>query len=98
MITELAELAIKPGQEPAFEAAVSKARPFFARAHGFLALHLHRTVERPSTYRLIIEWASLEDHTVTFRNSADFSEWRNLVGGYFAATPIVEHLESIHFD
>ncbi len=34
---------------------------------------------------------SLEDHTVGFRNSQAFADWRALVGPFFAAPPEVEH-------
>ncbi len=98
MVTELAQIDITPGHEAAFEAAVAQARTAFARAEGFLGLELHRTVENPSRYYLQVRWARVEDHTVTFRNSADFAVWRSLAGPHFASTPVVEHLETCRFD
>jgi NodT family efflux transporter outer membrane factor (OMF) lipoprotein len=86
MITELAQIDIKPGEAPAFEAAVAEARTAFARAEGFHGLELHRGIEDPGRYWLIVKWATLAHHTVTFRNSAAFAEWRSLAGQYFAAT------------
>jgi heme-degrading monooxygenase HmoA len=93
MITELAQIDIKPGHEADFEAAVARAHAAFASAEGFHGLQLHRGIENPLRYRLIVTWATLEHHTVTFRNSAAFAEWRSLVGPHFASTPVVEHLE-----
>ena len=92
MIYEIAEIDVRPGEEASFEAAVAKAAPHFKKAKGCRSLELHRTVERPSTYRLFVGWDSVEDHTVAFRNSAEFLGWRRLASPYFAAPPRVEHV------
>jgi hypothetical protein len=42
-----------------------------------------------------VQWATVENHTVDFRNSTDFLEWRKLVGYCFAAPPEVEHLREV---
>jgi hypothetical protein len=34
---------------------------------------------------------TLENHTVHFRNSSAFGEWRAIVGPYFAVPPHIEH-------
>lgn len=94
-IIEIAEIDVKPGAEAAFEEAVRKALPLFGRARGNLGVRLLRVVERPSTYRLMVDWETLENHTVDFRNSADFQKWRELAGPHFAAAPRVDHSESV---
>ncbi len=93
MITELAQIDIMPGHEADFEAAVAKARAAFASAEGFHGLELHRGLENRQRYRLIVKWATVAHHTVTFRNSAAFAEWRSVAGPHFASPPVVEHLE-----
>ena len=95
MITESAQIEIKPGTEREFEAAVAKAEPLFLRAKGGLGIELHRSIEKPQRSRLIARWATLENHTVDFRGSNDFTAWRELVGGYFASPPDVEHTETV---
>ena len=95
MITEIALIDVKPGSEKDFEAAVAKARPLFLRAKGGKGFELHKSVEKPSRYRLLAKWETLENHTVDFRGSVDFAEWRALVGPYFAAAPDVEHTETV---
>ena len=95
MITEIAQIDVKPGSEKDFEAAVAKAGPLFLRAKGTKGVELHRSIENPSRYRLLVKWETLENHTVDFRGSADFAEWRALVGPYFAAPPEVEHTETV---
>jgi heme-degrading monooxygenase HmoA len=93
MIFEIAQIDVKPGLEGDFEAGVTKATPLFRRAKGCKGLDLHRSIEKPSRYRLIVRWETLESHTKNFRNSPDFAEWRKLVGHCFASAPEVEHTE-----
>jgi quinol monooxygenase YgiN len=78
-----------------FEAAVAKARPLFLRAKGGKGFELHKSIEKPQRYRLMAQWETLENHTVDFRGSEDFTAWRALVGQYFAAPPEVEHTETV---
>ncbi len=91
MVTEIAQIDVKPGLEAEFEAGVAKAAPLFRRAKGCRAFALQRSVEKPSRYRLFVQWETLEDHTVVFRGSDDFQEWRRLVGHCFERPPEVEH-------
>ncbi|HEU0223518.1 MAG TPA: antibiotic biosynthesis monooxygenase family protein [Paracoccaceae bacterium] len=91
MIVEIASILAKPGEEAAFEAAVVKAVEVFRRAKGCKGLALHRCIEEPGLYELVIRWRSLENHTVDFRGSALFQEWRALVGPHFAEPPKVKH-------
>ncbi|RYD87521.1 MAG: antibiotic biosynthesis monooxygenase [Sphingomonadales bacterium] len=95
MIKELAEIDIRPGSELAFEEAAVTARRLFLSSKGCLAFRLHRSVEQPSRYRLFVEWETLDDHMVEFRNSEAFLEWRRLCGPYFLNPPRVEHLTII---
>jgi heme-degrading monooxygenase HmoA len=95
MITELAQIAIKADTGEQFEAAVAAAAPLFKRARGCRAMRLERGIEDPQTYLLVVEWETLEDHEVHFRQSADFQEWRRLVGDYFAAPPKVTHTGTV---
>jgi heme-degrading monooxygenase HmoA len=93
MIIEIAQIDIKAGQEGEFESGVAKAAPLFKRAKGCKSLSLQRSVEKPSRYRLFICWETVENHTVDFRGSADYQEWRKLVGHLFASPPEVEHVQ-----
>jgi quinol monooxygenase YgiN len=97
MILEIAQIDIKPGSEAEFEAAVQQAVPLFKRAKGCRAMTLARSAEKPSRYRLFVQWETLENHIVDFRESADFQEWRKLVGPTFATPPDVEHVREVVF-
>ena len=95
MVTEIAQIEVKPGTEKDFEAGVAKAKPLFLRAKGCHGMELQKSVEKPTRYRLFVKWGTLENHTVDFRGSEDFQSWRGLVGQYFAAPPEVEHTETV---
>lgn len=92
MVLEIAQIEVTPGKEAEFEAAVGKAKPLFARAKGCRSMSLQRSLEKPSRYRLFVEWETLENHTVDFRGSADFQAWRGLASPFFASPPEVEHV------
>jgi heme-degrading monooxygenase HmoA len=91
MILEIAQIDVKLGMESEFEAGVKTATPIFKRAKGCKGMELQRSHEKPQRYRLFVKWDTVENHTVDFRGSTDFQEWRKLVGHCFAAPPEVEH-------
>ena len=93
MVLEIAQIDVKPGSEAEFESGVAKAAPLFKRAKGCRSVELQRSIENPSRYRLFVGWETVEAHTVDFRGSADFQEWRKLVAHCFAGAPEVEHVE-----
>ncbi len=95
MFMEVANIQVKPGLEAQFEAAVQAAVPLFQRAKGCSAMRLERSVEQPSHYTLLVQWATVDNHMVDFRESADFQEWRKLVGEFFAAPPQVGHTATV---
>ena len=95
MILEIAQIDIKPGMESDFEAGVTKAAPIFKRAKGCKGMTLQRTHEKPARYRLFVQWDTLDNHMIDFRASADFQEWRKLVGHCFATPPVVDHVREV---
>ena len=96
MILELAFIEVLPANHEAFEAAVKKGvEEVLSRAPGFIALELQKGIERAETYNLHIHWETLEDHTVGFRESELFGQWRAIIGVYFANPPVVQHWSSL---
>ena len=95
MITEIAHIVVKAGMEAAFEQGVAEAAPLFQRAKGCHGLALQRGIEQPTHYRLVVQWETVEDHTVTFRNSEDFQGWRRLVSHCFESAPQVVHVATV---
>lgn len=95
MITEIAQFDVKPGMEADFEAGLRAAIPLFRRAKGLKGFEIRRSIEKPSRYRLLIKWETVENHTIDFRGSEDYQEFRRLVSRCYAAPPDVEHVQEI---
>jgi heme-degrading monooxygenase HmoA len=95
MILETAILNVRPGQAAAFEAAMDLARPLIAATPGFISLNLHRCLETPNRYLLLVQWRTLEDHTVGFRKSERYQKWRELLHHFYDPFPTVEHFEEV---
>lgn len=96
MILELADIRIHPGQNAAFEEAIVRGlKRVIHEVKGFQGYKVNRGIESSERYVLQIFWDTLEDHTVGFRQSSAFTEWRSIVGPFFAAPPVVEHFELI---
>ena len=96
MILEHADIRIDPARAADFEAAIERgATTVIARAKGFQGYKVNRSQETPGRYVLMIYWATLEDHTVGFRQSPAFTEWRGIVGPFFLQPPVVEHFELV---
>ena len=96
MILEHADIRIDPAQATAFEEAIERgARTVISHAKGFQGFKVNRSIESQGRYILTIYWGTLEDHTVGFRESPAFAEWRAIVGPFFAQPPVVEHMELV---
>ena len=92
MILEVADIRVKSGLNDSFEKSVQLALDtIFPKAKGFLHHEFRRCIETPDRYLLLLTWATLENHTVDFRGSSLYTEWRSLVGDFFAKPPLVEH-------
>ena len=95
MVIEHAVITVRPGSGGRFEEAMGQARSVIAASPGFLSLGLHRGVEEPDRYVLLVEWETLEDHTEGFRQSEAFGAWRALIGPYFESPPVVDHMVKV---
>ena len=95
MIMELALFSIRPGSELEFEAAFAAAIKVLGGSRGDLAHDLRRSIEAPNRYALTVQWQTLEDHTVGFRGSPAFTQWRALIGPFFESPPVVEHFRAV---
>jgi len=96
MILELADFSIHPNQNAAFEEAIQRGlASVISHAKGFEGFKVNRCIENPQRYVLQIFWTTLENHTVDFRESPAFTEWRAIVGPFFASPPVVQHFELV---
>ncbi|PNY80388.1 antibiotic biosynthesis monooxygenase family protein [Deinococcus koreensis] len=95
MILELALLQIRPGLTADFEAAFAQAQAIIARMTGYERHELQRCVEDDHRYALLVWWDTLEDHTVGFRGSAEYQQWRSLLHHFYDPFPTVEHFTRV---
>ena len=95
MIQELAILDVRTGMEREFELAFEQAQHIIASMEGYLSHELQHCIEKTSRYVLLVQWETLEDHTVGFRQSAEYQEWRTLLHHFYDPFPDVEHYEPV---
>lgn len=93
MILEVAVLNIVPGEESAFEEAIWTAKPLIAATPGFGSIRIHRCIETPNRYLMLVTWSTLENHTIEFRESDRYQKWRKLLHHFYDPFPVVEHYE-----
>jgi len=95
VILEVAQIRIRAGQGRPFEAAFRQAEPLLQAQEGYVSHELQRGLEQADRYMLLVRWRRLEDHTVGFRGSERFQEWRRLLGPFFDGLPTVAHYQSL---
>ncbi|WP_457949800.1 antibiotic biosynthesis monooxygenase family protein [Pseudarthrobacter sp. alpha12b] len=94
MILELADIRIPAGKQEDFERAIQLGLDStLSKSAGFHSYEVRRCIETPERYVLLIQWQTVEDHTVGFRQSALYEEWSAIVRPFFAQPPKVEHFE-----
>ena len=95
MILEAAYLQVRPGQSAQFESAFRRASAIIAASPGYISHELQRCLEVADKYLLLVRWETLEDHTVGFRGSAAYGEWRQLLHHFYEPFPTVEHFTAV---
>jgi len=95
MILELAILKINHGQQNEFELAFGKVQFILSAMPGYISHQLQRCLETPGKYVLLVYWQRLEDHTIGFRQSASYQEWKRLLHHFYDPFPTVEYFESV---
>jgi heme-degrading monooxygenase HmoA len=96
VILEIAQLQVRPAQTAAFDAAFASAQTIIAAAPGYLGHELHKCIEQPSHYMLLVRWRSMEDHEQGFRQSAAYQDWRRLLHHFYDPFPTVLHYTHTH--
>ena len=96
MILEIADIRIHPGQQAAFDEAITRGlETVISKNAGCQGYNVNKGVESPERYVLQIFWTSIEAHNVGFRESPAFAEWRAIIGPFLAIPPVVEHFELV---
>ena len=95
MILEVAVLDVIPGKEDKFQTAFEQASPIIASMKGYISHQLQRCIEKENRYILLVNWETLEAHTVGFRDAKEYQEWKRLLHHFYDPFPTVEHYELI---
>jgi heme-degrading monooxygenase HmoA len=95
MILEAGMLSVKAGQGADFETAFADASPIIASMHGYIRHELQRCMELPDRYLLLVWWEKLEDHTIGFRGSEQYQEWRKRLHHFYDPFPTIEHFTPV---
>ena len=93
MILEVAILNVKEGREKEFERDFLLAGQYISAIKGYIRHSLRKCLEQDNKYILLVDWESLEAHTVGFRKSVQYLEWKKLLHDYYDPFPVVEHYE-----
>lgn len=97
-VLEVALLDVIPDQTAAFEAAFAEAQAIIASMPGYLGHELQRCLETPHRYALLVRWQTLEDHTIGFRGSAQYQQWKQLLHHFYDPFPTVEHYAQVDLE
>jgi len=95
MILEVAILDVKAEKITEFEATFKEASKIISSMKGYIFHELKKCMETENRYILLVKWETLEDHTVGFRESCEYQEWKALLHDFYDPFPLVEHYESI---
>ena len=95
MIQEVAILNIKPNLNREFEAAFQQASSIIASMPGYVSHSLSKCLEESDRYLLLVNWQTLEDHRVGFRESQQYQTWKELLHHFYEPFPTVEHYREI---
>lgn len=98
MILEAVMLQVKPGMEKEYESAFQKASTIISSMSGYISHELQRCMEVNGKYLLLVKWETLEAHTVGFRQSNEYKEWKELLHHFYDPFPVVEHFESVDLE
>jgi hypothetical protein len=93
MILEVGFIPVFEDRKDEFEASINAAvETLLSKSEGYLGFTFHGWgVERPNVYMFTVAWETLEHHTVAFRESDRFTQWRAEIGPFFDGAPLVEH-------
>ncbi len=96
MILEVAILHIVEGEEQNFENDFKIASQYICSINGYMNHTLNKCLEVECKYILLVNWENLESHTISFRQSEEYIEWKKLLHHYYESFPVVEHYTMVN--
>jgi heme-degrading monooxygenase HmoA len=98
MILEVAILHVKSGMINEFESNFRKASQIISKMKGYCGHELQKCVEEENKYILLVRWENIKDHTIGFRSSEQYLEWKALLHHFYDPFPVVEHYININLN
>ena len=96
MVLEIARYTVPAEKAEAFrQAMLTGGMPIIRRAEGCRSATLRQQIEDPQVFILTIEWETLEHHTVMFRGSPSFPEYRATIAGLYDGAIEVAHYQTV---
>ena len=94
MVREIAVFRTREGRAEAFVGAYGGVANILDDAEGSGGVSLHRGVEDPDSFTLIVEWDSVDAHTA-LTQTPQFESFGEAIGPYLAGQPEVLHVEAV---
>ena len=95
MILEAAILQVKEGMEAEYEEAFREASEIISSMKGYISHELQRCMEVKGEYLLLVQWETVEDHAIGFRQSNEYQKWKKILHNFYDPFPTVEHFEKV---
>lgn len=91
MVLEIAQITAQPGKADELAAGLLAAIPVIHGSEGCISASVRRQIEDPTAFVLVIEWETIEHHTVMFRGGPRFAEYRSHIAGLFVDPIVARH-------
>lgn len=98
MVTELALLSIRPGEQASFEAAFARVSGLLAAADGHDKHRLVPSLDQADLYVLEVQWRDLAAHVDMFEPSDAHAQFMAALQPFFAIEPRVIHVPARSMD
>jgi quinol monooxygenase YgiN len=94
LVREIAVFRTREGQAEEFVEAYGGVANILNEAEGSRDASLHRGVDDPDSFTLIVEWDSVDAHTA-LTQTPHFESFGEAIGPYLAGRPEVRHVEAV---
>lgn len=91
MIQEIASFDIKEEGIEEFKNVLDAAKSVISQSKGYVSMNFQQSIENPTQFLAIINWETLDDHTIGFRASELFVKWRAILSPFFNTPPVAVH-------
>ena len=95
MILEVAILYVRTNFENQFEKDFLIAGKYISSVNGYKGHTLKKCIEQQNKYILLVDWETIENHSIGFRTSEAYIKWKELLHHYYEPFPTVEHYETV---